>query len=68
MALKTFEKNHGNAKALKLDLFDLDNVIKIKEELNKRDIKKLDVLIGGPPCQGFSRSEEHTSELQSLSC
>ena len=54
MALKTFEKNHGNAKALKLDLFDLDNVIKIKEELNKRDIKKLDVLIGGPPCQGFS--------------
>ena len=40
-ALKSFELNHGNAKALKLDLFDLKNV-------------SLDVLIGGPPCQGFS--------------
>lgn len=53
-ALKTFENNHGDAKALKIDLFNLDNVKTIKDELEKKDVKQLDVLIGGPPCQGFS--------------
>lgn len=52
-ALTTFEKNHGNAEALKLDLFDLTNVNVIKDKLEEKNIK-LDVLIGGPPCQGFS--------------
>lgn len=52
-ALKTFEKNHGRAKALKLDLFNLENVQLIVKEFNKKH-KVLDVLIGGPPCQGFS--------------
>lgn len=52
-ALKTFEQNHGKAKALKLDLFNLDNIKEI-ENLLKENKKKLDVLIGGPPCQGFS--------------
>ncbi|MCI8654536.1 MAG: DNA cytosine methyltransferase [Clostridia bacterium] len=52
-ALKTFEENHGNAKAMKLDLFNHDNIDKIIEYLNKRN-KKIDVLVGGPPCQGFS--------------
>lgn len=52
-ALKTFEKNHGRAKALKLDLFNLENVQLIVKEFNKK-YKVLDVLIGGPPCQGFS--------------
>lgn len=52
-ALKTFEANHGNAKALKVDLFDLNNVNKIVEEFNKTH-QTLDVLVGGPPCQGFS--------------
>ncbi len=53
MALKTFEMNHDGAVAMKLDLFNLDNVDAIKQffEKNKFD---LDVLIGGPPCQGFS--------------
>ena len=53
MALKTFKSNHGNAEAMKLDLFDHSNISKIEEFLNDRDIK-LDVLVGGPPCQGFS--------------
>lgn len=53
MALKTFAKNHGDAKSMKLDLFNLDNVNLIKEEFNKK-YDELDVLIGGPPCQGFS--------------
>ena len=52
-ALKTFENNHGSAKALKLDLFNLDNVECIVKEFNKKH-KSLDVLVGGPPCQGFS--------------
>ena len=52
-ALKTFEMNHGNAKAMKLDLFDHKNIIRIKDYLDERKIK-VDVLVGGPPCQGFS--------------
>ena len=52
-ALKTFKANHGNAEAMKLDLFDHSNIYKIKDYLDQRNIK-LDVLIGGPPCQGFS--------------
>ena len=52
-ALKTFEKNHGNACGLKLDLFNLENIdvlVKKVKSLNK----SIDVLVGGPPCQGFS--------------
>lgn len=53
-ALKTFGHNHGNAEAIKLDLFNLDNVKYIEEKLKEKNVNKLDVLIGGPPCQGFS--------------
>lgn len=52
-ALKTFENNHDGAKALKLDLFDLNN-IQVLVDLLKQNNTTLDVLIGGPPCQGFS--------------
>lgn len=53
-ALKTFGHNHGDAEAMKLDLFNLDNVKCIKEKLSEKGVDNLDVLIGGPPCQGFS--------------
>lgn len=53
MALKTFANNHDGAVAMKLDLFDLNNVDKIKEFF-KANNYTLDVLVGGPPCQGFS--------------
>lgn len=53
-ALNTFAKNHGDAEALKLDLFDLKNIIQIENKLKEKDVDQLDVLIGGPPCQGFS--------------
>ncbi|MDQ0362181.1 DNA cytosine methyltransferase [Breznakia pachnodae] len=53
-ALETFEANHGGAEAFKLDLFDLDNISKIRDKLASKKIDDLDVLIGGPPCQGFS--------------
>lgn len=52
-ALKTFKENHGHAEAMKLDLFDHTNIDRIDEYLSQRDIE-LDVLVGGPPCQGFS--------------
>lgn len=53
-ALKTFENNHGSAEAMKLDLFNLDNVKSIDNKLKEKNVNKIDVLIGGPPCQGFS--------------
>lgn len=52
-ALKTFKENHGQAETMNLDLFDHDNINVIINFLKDRNIK-LDVLVGGPPCQGFS--------------
>ncbi|SEF68871.1 DNA cytosine methyltransferase [Lachnospira multipara] len=52
-ALKTFKENHGSAEAMKLDLFDHSNIQKIIDYLEKRKLD-IDVLVGGPPCQGFS--------------
>lgn len=52
-ALKTFKENHGNADIMKLDLFNHDNINKIEDYLKEHNVK-LDVLVGGPPCQGFS--------------
>ena len=52
-ALKTFQANHGKATAMKLDLFDHSNISVIIDFLKTRNIN-LDVLVGGPPCQGFS--------------
>lgn len=52
-ALKTFKANHGSAEAMKLDLFNHDNISVIVDYLREKNIS-LDVLVGGPPCQGFS--------------
>src|SRR6185369_18060346 len=49
-ALATFEYNHPKAKSLLMDLGNFDpNVI-----LNT--VGNIDIIIGGPPCQGFSIS------------
>lgn len=52
-ALKTFKANHGKAEAMKLDLYNHENINQIIDYLKNHDIS-LDVLVGGPPCQGFS--------------
>ncbi|ADL53671.1 DNA cytosine methyltransferase [Clostridium cellulovorans] len=52
-ALKTFKANHGTAESMKLDLFNHDNIDVIVDYLAEKNIQ-LDVLVGGPPCQGFS--------------
>lgn len=52
--LETFKKNHDGATAMKLDLFDHNNITVIQDFLIKKGVNKLDVLVGGPPCQGFS--------------
>jgi DNA (cytosine-5)-methyltransferase 1 len=49
-AIATFENTHNNAKGLVADLFNETP----KEISSKTGIKKVDLIIGGPPCQGFS--------------
>lgn len=49
-ALKTFKHNHKNSNTLCADLSTLS-----PEDVNQKiNGKKIDVIIGGPPCQGFS--------------
>ncbi|RPH31553.1 MAG: DNA cytosine methyltransferase [Bacteroidales bacterium] len=49
-AVQTFEKNHNNSKGVIADLF-----IETPAFISKKTgIKKVDLIIGGPPCQGFS--------------
>ena len=52
MALKTFEKNHSGSKSI------CGDITKVTYEDIKKKIgnKAIDVVIGGPPCQGFSLS------------
>lgn len=50
-ALNTFRLNHNGAVALNADLSLHETFDKIKEIANK---KKIDVIVAGPPCQGFS--------------
>ena len=51
-ALEVFEKNHKNAKSICGDITEI-NYAQIKEKIGE---KKIDVIIGGPPCQGMSLS------------
>lgn len=50
-ALETFEANHSGAKGLNIDLFEEHGLREIVEFVGNR---KVDLLAGGPPCQGFS--------------
>ena len=50
-ALNTFNRNHNGAIGLRLDLSAPESFDAISEAVNERNV---DVIIGGPPCQGFS--------------
>lgn len=52
-ALSTFELNHNGAKALSLDLSEPKAFTEIEQIIGS---KTLDVIVAGPPCQGFSLS------------
>ncbi len=52
-ALETFEHNHHGAKSICADITDITYQSHIAPLLGG---KKIDVIIGGPPCQGFSLS------------
>lgn len=59
IALKTFELNHPNSKGLKLDLGNPDFIEQLDKEIGKRSV---DIVIGGPPCQGFSLTGKRDKE------
>lgn len=51
-AIKTFKANHSDSEII------CGDISKIKKEdiLKKIKNQKIDIIIGGPPCQGFSRA------------
>ena len=51
-ALETFEANHNGSKSICGDITTIDS----KDIKNIIGNKKIDIIIGGPPCQGFSLS------------
>lgn len=58
-ALKTFEQNHPNSKGLNLDLFNEKFIDELEKEVGNR---KVDIIVGGPPCQGFSLTGTRNEE------
>lgn len=50
-ALLTFKRNHGDSEVLNADLSEPETFNKIDHIIKRR---KVDVVIAGPPCQGFS--------------
>lgn len=59
-AIRTYGRNFTSAKAICADIASID-----KDEILKQigDIDKIDVIIGGPPCQGFSNANKNYVEL-----
>lgn len=58
-AIKTFNKNFKEAKGICCDLLTMG-----EEEIISAfgNLKNVDVIIGGPPCQGFSNANRYKSE------
>lgn len=52
-ALETFQKNHKNSQVLCSDITNISYEKDIKPIIGN---KKVDVIVGGPPCQGMSLS------------
>ena len=58
-AIKTYNRNFPGAKGICCDLLNMDQDMIIKEF---GDLKDIDVIIGGPPCQGFSAANRYKIE------
>jgi DNA (cytosine-5)-methyltransferase 1 len=49
-ALVTYRNTHNGAKGKNINLFDDNFIVEIEKEIDNN----IDIIIGGPPCQGFS--------------
>ena len=58
-AIKTYNRNFPEAKGICCDLLNMDSQ-RIIEEFG--DLRDIDVIIGGPPCQGFSAANRYKIE------
>lgn len=58
-AIRTFNENFLGSKGICCDLLEM-GVDRIKEEFG--DLSDIDVIIGGPPCQGFSSANRYKVE------
>lgn len=58
-AIETFNSNFKNAEGICFDLLKMDSNY-IVEVFG--DLKNIDVIIGGPPCQGFSSANRYKRE------
>ena len=59
-SVKTFQKNFPKSKAICQNLLEYDDD-KILSDFGNR---KIDVIVGGPPCQGFSSANRWQKENQ----
>lgn len=59
-AIKTYERNFGDSKAICADISAID---KADILLKIGNIEEIDVIVGGPPCQGFSNANKNYVEL-----
>ncbi|GAB2546707.1 DNA cytosine methyltransferase [Spirosoma aerophilum] len=55
-AASTFKANHKSTQVLNIDITDL-------EKINVEETGRQKVLFGGPPCQGFSLSNQRTRNI-----
>jgi DNA (cytosine-5)-methyltransferase 1 len=58
-AIKTYNHNFVGAKGICCDLSNMDEEM-ILDKFG--DLKNIDVIIGGPPCQGFSAANRYKNE------
>ncbi len=59
-SIKTYQRNFPKAKAICADLLQFDDSMII----NQFGKAKVDVIVGGPPCQGFSSANRWQKEIE----